>query len=258
MGTRGSFPGSKAAGARKLTTNLHLVLRSRMHGTIPPLLNMPSRHGVQLKKTNYLSGNRTKRFSTINTKSHQWTVLSQFHPPATLTIYLIYFCNIHLNITLPFNLDYSIKEYRLRVLEKRVLREYLDLRGRKWCKTLHNEEFHNLYPSPNIVMDIKSRWMGWTEHAAHMGKMRNTGCGRETGNCKKQQFIQTLCLQKYKNIILKYTTKLITFLTCLQGDLHPCTNTLLTLIVYFPSHIGPNNRLFLCCTLYIQNFGWKA
>jgi hypothetical protein len=38
-GTRGSFPRGKAARAWgvKLTTQLHLVLRSRMHGAIPPL-----------------------------------------------------------------------------------------------------------------------------------------------------------------------------------------------------------------------------
>jgi hypothetical protein len=32
----------------KLNTYLHLVLRSRIRGAIPPLLNTPSRHGAQL------------------------------------------------------------------------------------------------------------------------------------------------------------------------------------------------------------------
>jgi hypothetical protein len=36
-GIRVSFPGSKAAGAVKLTTELHLVPRTRMRGAIPPL-----------------------------------------------------------------------------------------------------------------------------------------------------------------------------------------------------------------------------
>jgi hypothetical protein len=36
MATRGSFPGVKGWGM-KLTTHLHLVSRSRMCGTIPPL-----------------------------------------------------------------------------------------------------------------------------------------------------------------------------------------------------------------------------
>jgi len=39
---------------------------------------------------------------------------------------------------------------------------------------LHNEEFHNLYASPNIVRVIKSRRMGWAGHVARMGEMRNS------------------------------------------------------------------------------------
>jgi len=38
MGTRGSFPGGKAAGIVKLTTHLHLVPWSGMRRAIPPLL----------------------------------------------------------------------------------------------------------------------------------------------------------------------------------------------------------------------------
>jgi hypothetical protein len=34
----------------KLTTHLHLVPRSRVHGDIPPLPNTPSWYGAQLKK----------------------------------------------------------------------------------------------------------------------------------------------------------------------------------------------------------------
>jgi hypothetical protein len=36
-----------------------------------------------------------------------------------------------------------------------------------WRK-LHNDEFHNLYYSPNIVRMIKSRWMRWAGHVARM------------------------------------------------------------------------------------------
>jgi len=38
LGTGGSFPGHKAIGAFKLTTHLHVVLRSRIRGAIPRLL----------------------------------------------------------------------------------------------------------------------------------------------------------------------------------------------------------------------------
>jgi hypothetical protein len=40
--------------------------------------------------------------------------------------------------------------------------------GRK----LHNEELHNLYSSPNIIRQIKSRRMRWARHVARMGEER--------------------------------------------------------------------------------------
>jgi hypothetical protein len=41
-----------------------------------------------------------------------------------------------------------------------------------WRK-LHNDEFHSLYSSPNIVRVIKSRRMRWAGHVAHMGEGRD-------------------------------------------------------------------------------------
>jgi hypothetical protein len=35
---------------------------------------------------------------------------------------------------------------------------------------LHNEEFHNLYPSPSIIRMITSRRMRWAGHVARMGR----------------------------------------------------------------------------------------
>jgi hypothetical protein len=37
---------------------------------------------------------------------------------------------------------------------------------------LHNEELHNLYSSPDIVTQVKSRRMRWAEHVARMGEER--------------------------------------------------------------------------------------
>jgi hypothetical protein len=68
------------------------------------------------------------------------------------------------------------EELRLRVFENRVLRRIF---GRKRdrvtgeCRKMHNGELHNLYSSPDITRQIKSRRMRWVAHVAHMGEGRN-------------------------------------------------------------------------------------
>ena len=48
-------------------------------------------------------------------------------------------------------------------------------------RRLHNEELNDLYSSPNIVWEIKSRRMRWAGHVARMGEER--GCiGSSWGN----------------------------------------------------------------------------
>jgi hypothetical protein len=42
----------------------------------------------------------------------------------------------------------------------------------EWRK-LHSEELHNLYSSPDIVRQIKSRRMRWAGHVARMGKRKS-------------------------------------------------------------------------------------
>jgi hypothetical protein len=63
----------------------------------------------------------------------------------------------------------------LRLFENRVLRTFgskrMEVAG-GW-KGLHNEEFHNLYASPNIVRVIKSRRMRWVGHVVCIEEMRN-------------------------------------------------------------------------------------
>jgi hypothetical protein len=67
------------------------------------------------------------------------------------------------------------EEHRLRVSENRVLRRISGPKREEvaggW-RRLHNEELHNLYPSPNIRV-IKSRRMRWAVHIARGGEMRN-------------------------------------------------------------------------------------
>jgi hypothetical protein len=49
--------------------------------------------------------------------------------------------------------------------------EYLDRRGVKWY---HNEEFHNVYSSSNIIRMMKSRRVRWAGHLTYTGKKRTT------------------------------------------------------------------------------------
>jgi len=64
----------------------------------------------------------------------------------------------------------------LRVYENKVLRRIFGPKREealKGWRRLHNEELHNFYISPNIIMTIKSRRMRWTGHEARMGVTRN-------------------------------------------------------------------------------------
>jgi hypothetical protein len=61
------------------------------------------------------------------------------------------------------------------VFENRVLRRIFgpkrdEVTG-EWRK-LHNEELHNLYSSPDIIRQVKSRRMRWAGHVAHMVEER--------------------------------------------------------------------------------------
>jgi hypothetical protein len=62
------------------------------------------------------------------------------------------------------------------VFENRVLRRMFgpkrdEVTG-EWRK-LPNEELHNLYSSPDIIRQVKSRRMRWAGHVARMGEERN-------------------------------------------------------------------------------------
>jgi hypothetical protein len=59
------------------------------------------------------------------------------------------------------------------VFEKRVLRRIFGPERDEvpeWRK-LHSGDLHNLYSSPNIIRQVKSR-MGWVRHVARMGEER--------------------------------------------------------------------------------------
>jgi hypothetical protein len=68
------------------------------------------------------------------------------------------------------------EEHRLRVFENRLLRRIFgpkrdEVTG-EWRKML-NGELHNLYSSPDIIRQIKSRRMNWMGHVARMEEGRN-------------------------------------------------------------------------------------
>jgi hypothetical protein len=68
------------------------------------------------------------------------------------------------------------EEHRLRVFENRVLRRIFgpkrdEVTG-EWRK-MHNGELQNLYSSPDIIRQLKSRRMRWAGHVARMGAGRN-------------------------------------------------------------------------------------
>jgi hypothetical protein len=67
------------------------------------------------------------------------------------------------------------EEHRLRVFENRVMRRIFgpkrdEVTG-EWRK-FQNEKLHNLYSSPDIIRQVKSRRMRWAGHVARMGEDR--------------------------------------------------------------------------------------
>jgi hypothetical protein len=67
------------------------------------------------------------------------------------------------------------EERRLSVTENRVLRRISgpkknEVTGER--RKLPNEEFNELYSSPNVIRLIKSRRIGWTGHVVCMGDSR--------------------------------------------------------------------------------------
>jgi hypothetical protein len=67
------------------------------------------------------------------------------------------------------------EQHRLRVFENRVLMGILGPKRNEvmgeWRK-MYNGELHNLYSSPDIIRQVKSRRMRWAGHVVHMEEKR--------------------------------------------------------------------------------------
>jgi hypothetical protein len=62
------------------------------------------------------------------------------------------------------------------VFQNRVLRRIFGPKRdeeTEGCRKLHNEELHNLYSSPSIIIVMKSRRMRLAVHVARMGEKSN-------------------------------------------------------------------------------------
>ncbi|KAJ4436763.1 hypothetical protein ANN_16895 [Periplaneta americana] len=68
------------------------------------------------------------------------------------------------------------EEQRLRVFDNKILRKIFGAKrdeGKGEWRKLHNAELQALYPSPDIIRNIKSRRLRWAGHVARMGESRN-------------------------------------------------------------------------------------
>jgi hypothetical protein len=70
----------------------------------------------------------------------------------------------------------------------------------EWRK-FHNEELHNLYSSPDIIRQFKSRRMRWAGHVARMGEERKVYrvlVGKSKG---RRPFVRPRCWWEVGNIM---------------------------------------------------------
>jgi hypothetical protein len=88
------------------------------------------------------------------------------------------------------------------VCENRVLRRIFgpkrdEVTG-EWRK-LHNEELHNLYSSPDVIRQVKSRRMMWAGNVARMGEERKVYKGLVGKPEGRRPLGRPWCRWEYRN-----------------------------------------------------------
>jgi hypothetical protein len=84
------------------------------------------------------------------------------------------------------------EEHRVTVFENMILRRICEQMSHEVlgeCRKLDSDEIYNVYSSPNIITQIKSRRMSWAGHVARTGNERNCG-GFLVGNVEGKRPIR--------------------------------------------------------------------
>jgi hypothetical protein len=107
-----------------------------------------------------------------------WLQYSPYHSVTTFLILISHCVKILPVVLYGYETWYLTlkEEHRLRVFKNRVLRKIFwpkkdEVMG-EWRK-LHNGELHNLYSSPDVIRQIKSRRTRWAGHVASKEDGRN-------------------------------------------------------------------------------------
>jgi hypothetical protein len=133
--------------------------------------------GATLADQNYIHEEIKSRLNSGNACYHSVQSLLSSHllsRNVNVKIYktiilpvVVYGCGLYWSVTIR-------EEHRLRVFENRILRRIFGAKRDEvtgeWRK-LHNEELHNLYSTPDIIRQGKSR-RRWAGHVARMAEER--------------------------------------------------------------------------------------
>jgi hypothetical protein len=150
--------------------------------------------GTSVTNHKFIHGEIKNRLNSGNARYHSVQKLLSFRLLSKiLVVKIIIYKTIILSVVVYGCETWSLplkEEHRLRMFENRVLRRIFgpkrDEITRGWRK-LHTVELHNMYPSPNVIIIMKSRRIRWAGHVIRMVDKRNAYrifVGKPEGNRK--------------------------------------------------------------------------